>query len=119
MVPPIALELPTSCGNACVFIAWSEYTCVVDKTCCFERKSMVVSLNFIELELLQHEDTWLTPIAVRSKIIEKVKGGFSHMMRLFLAVLLIGAEGLSTAGYPLVINGQTLLLYARWQLLVE
>ena len=85
-----------------------------------QRKAMVLSFNFIELgkETMWHENYWLTPACVRHNVISQVPGGWSHMFREYLQLHLIGPLGLSTAGVPLMLNGQPFLLYGKLKYLV-
>ena len=59
------------------------------------RKTMVLAFNFEQLgtAVLEKDYSWMVPIAVRSVKIKKVLGGWSHMLRRFFRVLLLGAHG--------------------------
>ena len=85
-----------------------------------QRKCMVLSFNFIELgkETLWHENYWLTPVCVRHNVISQVPGGWSHMFRKYLQLHLMGPIGLSTAGVPLMLNGQHFLLFGKLKYLL-
>ena len=79
------------------------------------RKVMVLSFTFLELgrDALWEENCWVTPVAVRHSHIVRVKGGWSHMLAKYLTCHLLGAQGVSTAGVPLMLNGQPFLLFAK------
>lgn len=85
-----------------------------------ERKSMNLSFTFVELgkDALWHESIWLTPICVRHAMIDRVDGGFSAMFKRYLKLHLLGATGLSTAGVPITINGQHVLLFGKLSFLL-
>ena len=72
------------------------------------RKVMAASFNMLELgtTALRKDSTWLTPIAVRSSHMQRVKGGWGNMFRLFLHALLLGDRGFATSGAPIVLNGR-------------
>jgi hypothetical protein len=55
---------------------------------------------------------WVPAVVVRTAIIDKAVGGWSGMLRLFLEDLLLGAEGLSTAGLPLMIGERCVAIRA-------
>ncbi len=65
-----------------------------------QRKSMTIGINFLNLgqEAVTSDLMWFIPVVVRSTKIQKVIGGFSYMLKLFLRRLLFGPCGLSTAG---------------------
>ena len=75
---------------------------------------MVTSFSFVELRHHLHQDlAWITPAALRSTLIHTVSGGFSCVLKMFLRLVLLGDEGISTAGVPLDIGNETTLLFAR------
>lgn len=79
-----------------------------------ERKCMNLSFSFRELgpAALAMDWAWATPVCVRSKMLNKVRGGWSHMLARYLHCHLDGPQGLSTAGVPLQIRGATRVLFA-------
>ena len=77
------------------------------------RKTTVASFTFIELELCHFDDAWFTPVVVRTSIINRCRGGWSHMAKLFLTLLLLGPEGMATTGLPLLLFGEYLLIFAK------
>ena len=79
------------------------------------RKTMTASFTFEELghDLVRSETFWFTPCGVQRCVIDKAMGGWSHMLALFLRLLLTGPEGMSSAGVPLIIRGRPLMIYAR------
>ena len=65
------------------------------------RKVMVVNMSFAELgdEVLDCDDSWLTPIVVRTTLLKHVQGGWSAMAKEFFRLLLFADEGgLMTSG---------------------
>ena len=76
---------------------------------------MVLSYNFAQLgeELLYKDSSWIIPVVVRSSLFKKVMSGWSHMLAVYLRVHLLGAQGLTTAGVTVMIDGQPLTIYAR------
>ena len=78
------------------------------------RKSMVVSLSFLELgAVIRSEFGWFTGAVVRSSIIHRATGGWSAMMRHDLHVRLLGENGMSESGVAITINRQPLLFFAK------
>ena len=76
---------------------------------------MVLSFSFLELgqEKLWHDECWFSPVVVRSKVISRAQGGWSGMLRAYLNAHLLSATGISTAGLPLMLNGQPFMLFAK------
>jgi hypothetical protein len=56
---------------------------------------------------------WITCVVLRSTVLESVVGGWAACLRLFLERLLLGPNGLTTVGWPMVIGGVHHLLFAR------
>ena len=85
-----------------------------------ERKTMNVSFTFVELgrDAMWHEDLWITPVCVRHTMIAKVASGFSAMLRRYLRLQLLGANGLTTSGVPLMLHGQPFLLFASLRYII-
>ena len=85
------------------------------------RKSMVLSFTFAELagDCDLNEKLWFTPIVVRANIIKNCEGGWSHMLRQVLRMMLIGPEGMTTSGIALIVKGRPLLLYAKLHVLLS
>ena len=76
------------------------------------RKSMVLSYSFIELGVqLQSELLWFTPVVLRSKQIAKIAGGWPACLRNYVLRHCFSASGISTAGIPLLIQGEQILLF--------
>ena len=96
-------------------VAWDEFAPGDKLHADNRRKSMVLSFSFTELgnAALCRDWTWCTPVVVRSTAIASVKGGWSNMLGRYLRMQLLGAHGLTTAGVPLVIEGQHFLLFAK------
>ena len=85
-----------------------------------QRKCMNLSYTFLELgrDALWHEACWVTPVCVRHSKIAAAVGGWSEMLRRYLTLQLLGAQGLCTAGVPLVIKGEHFLLFAKLKYLL-
>jgi hypothetical protein len=79
------------------------------------RKAMVLSFTFRELGMaaMSSAIAWHTPVVVRTQIIGQVAGGWSHLLALYLQKQLLGPSGLATAGVPLMLNGQVVLMFAK------
>jgi hypothetical protein len=78
------------------------------------RKTMVISVSFLELQNLKALQVgWLTIAVIRTTQIHLIRGGFSHCLRVLLRRLFDGPLGLRTSGVPILVNGQRQLLYAR------
>jgi hypothetical protein len=79
------------------------------------RKSMVLSFTFRELgpAAMSSALAWHTPVIVRTQIIGQVAGGWSHLLALYLKKQLLGPSGLATAGVPLTLNGEVVLIFAK------
>jgi hypothetical protein len=79
------------------------------------RKCMNLSFSFLELgnHSLSNELAWFTPVCVRSKQIHLCKGGWSNLLREYLRLQLLGTSGLATAGVPLVLDGEVVLVFAK------
>ena len=79
------------------------------------RKTRVLAFNFEQLgtAVLQEDYSWMVPIAVRSGKIKKVLGGWSHMLRRFFRVLLLGAHEGATVGVTVVCHERTYVIHYR------
>ena len=95
-------------------IAWDEFTPGMVLSPNNARKTMALSFSFIELgqDQLWHEESWFTPVLVRSTIIADTSDGWSGMLRTYLHLHLFSATGIATAGLPLMLHGQAFLLFA-------
>ena len=84
------------------------------------RKSMNLLFNFAEVgpEVLCHDVSWFLPTSVRTMEMNKVVGGWSRMLKIFLHYQLYSPDGLATAGVPLILLGQPYLLKAKLKLLL-
>ncbi len=77
---------------------------------------MVLNFSFLELGqgALSQGHAWVTAAVARAHgVIDKAAGGWSAMLRLFLERLMVGPEGLSTAGFPLTVEGRSLLVFGK------
>ena len=79
------------------------------------RKTMVLAFNFEQLgtAVLDKDYSWMVPIAVRSVKIKKVLGGWSHMLKRFFHVLLLGAHGGATVGVRVVCHERPYVIHYR------
>ena len=79
------------------------------------RKTMVLAFNFEQLgtAVLERDYSWMVPIAVRTAIIKEVVGGWSHMLRRFFHVLLLGAHGGATVGVTVVCHERIYVIHYR------
>jgi len=75
------------------------------------RKSMVVSYTFLELgsSLLGNDALWSTPAVIRHATIQRIDGGWSHALKLFLNRMFFGTHGFLVTGVPIADdNGDTI-----------
>ena len=79
------------------------------------RKAMVCSFSFLEFgqTSLSSEHAWTTPVVVRSSQMSKVVGGWPRIIKEMLQLLLIGSDGLTTAGIALKIRDTDVLLFGQ------
>ena len=84
------------------------------------RKSMNLLFNFAEIgpEMLCHDSSWFLPITVRTMQVNRIAGGWSRMLKVFLHRALYSDDGLTTAGIPLVLHGAPYLLKAKLKILL-
>ena len=75
---------------------------------------MCFSLNFKELgrQALCHELTWITCAAIRSIVITKTEGGWSHLLSRLIRLMLMGPLSMKVVGIPLILHSQIFVLYA-------
>ena len=85
------------------------------------RKAMNLSFNFIEVgsAVLSHVFSWFTPVSIRTKVMAKVPGGWSQLLRRFLHLQLLGPDGLETAGVPIMLHGSCYLLKAKLKAMIS
>ena len=78
------------------------------------RKCMNLGFSFLELGqiALFHDWAWLTPVCILSSGIGKIRGRWSHFLRVYLRFQLLGVCGLSTSGVPLMLQWQPVMLFA-------
>ena len=88
-------------------IAFDEYSPGNKFKCDNGRKSMVLSYSFMELGTELHSELVWVP---RSKMIHTIAGGWSACLRNYLIQHCYSTSGISTAGIPLTIQGQGVLL---------
>ena len=80
------------------------------------KKCMVLSFNFAELgkRNLSRGLTWMVPVAVRHSMLERVRGGWPHMLKTYLRRQLLGSQcGLQTSGVVVNLHGEHLVIFAR------
>ena len=65
-----------------------------------KRKNMCVMFNFLELgaDILEIDATWFVPVVVRPKLFERLDGGWSALLKLFLRRMLLGPQSFSVGG---------------------
>ena len=94
-------------------IAFDEYSPGNNFNCDNGRKPMVLSYSFMELGTELHSElVWFTPVVLRSKMIHTIDGGWSACLRNYVIRHCYSTSGISTAGIPLTIQGQSVLLFA-------
>ena len=76
------------------------------------RKSMVANFSFLELECRSDCAWWTMAVALTTKI-QEVQGGWSKMLRELLRMSLVGPSGMHTAGIPLMLQGEHIVIYAK------
>ena len=79
------------------------------------RKTMVVSINFLELgfSALCHEMTWMTVALCRNHVLTDVVGGWPRLFGIILRMLLLDDLSFLQAGCPLELRGRTFMLFAN------
>ena len=105
---------PSSCTSKWrLLIGWDEFVPGNKMAIQNSRKTMVLNFSFLELHSrLHHDAAWITPLAIRASVIQKVSGGWSAVLRAFLRLLLVGPQGLHSGGHPVAVGGDMRLLYA-------
>jgi len=80
-----------------------------------QRKAMTLCFSFLELgrRCLQIPCVWLLPVFCRASLYNKVEGGWSYFLCIYLERQFLSANGLQTAGIPLKLKGQWFLLKAK------
>ena len=80
-----------------------------------QRKCMVLSISWLELgqTALSEGPAWISPLVMRSHMIDKIQGGWSHVLRKVMEDMFFGPEGLSTVGAPIVVHGRDRILFCR------
>ena len=96
-------------------VAWDEF--VPGKKLAYDnnRKCMNMSFSFLELgqTALYHNWAWFTPVCLRTQMVKRTKGGWPAYLRASSHIQLLGTDGLTTAGTPVVIRGQSTMTVAR------
>lgn len=85
------------------------------------RKTMVVAFSFAEFgdPALSDERAWFTVATVRSTVIEKVVGGWSHMLLRLLKHMFVGDTSMASLGVALSVRGRASMLFARLKVLMS
>jgi len=106
---PVSMDAPWS-----LIVAFDEYIPGSQRNLLNHRKAMVLSFSFLELgEALRSEAAWLTPVVLRSDIINRTKGGWSHCFAQVMRLMLLDVEAFATSGVPLSVLGEPVLMFAR------
>lgn len=77
------------------------------------RKCFVLSFTFMELDFLESELVWFTPVVVRATKVHECAGGWPAFLRRYLGLHLVGARGVQTAGLGLTLDGEPRVIFAR------
>ena len=98
-----------------MIIGFDEYTPGSKMKPKSNKKVMVFSFSFLQLgkTALNHESCWFSPCCLRTNILTKADGGWSHLLSRMLRLLLVGPLAVRTVGVPLLLHGQIFHLYAR------
>jgi len=85
-----------------------------------DRKSMNLSFTFLQLgeHNIRSDNAWFTPIVVRHSKVCAADGSWGAMLRNYLRLQLLGPSGLTTAGVPVTIAGEDVLIYASLDYMV-
>lgn len=106
---PVSMDAPWS-----LVIGFDEYVPGSQRNVQNHRKAMVLSYSFLELgEALREEAAWMTPVVLRSDVIARTTGGWSHCYAQVMRLMLLDAEGFATSGVPLSVGGQDVLMFAK------
>ena len=117
----MAAQPPTVEAPWSIVVAYDEFIPGNKMNVDFPRKAMVCSFSFKELgqQSLTDGQFWITAVVIRSTSIAKIQGGWPHCLRRFLHRLLLGPQGFLTAGFPLVVEGRPVLLFAKLHALLS
>lgn len=101
-------------GRWDIVFVWDEFSPGNQMAIDNKRKVMNASFNFTQLGMavLSSEASWLTPISVRHNVVARAKVGWSGMLAMFLKHFLFGPQGVCSAGIPLVVDGETIVVMA-------
>ena len=106
---------PTSEAPWGLIVGFDEF-CLGDKLRTNNRRKCMVS-NFtikeFEVQRLWRDLAWFTFLVLRSEVIGKTEGGWSHLAALFLKEMLLGPEGFTTAGVPVTVHGSAVLMICK------
>jgi hypothetical protein len=101
-------------GEWDLIVAWDEFTPRNKRRPDNIRKTMVLSYNFTQLGVSIRSDfTWMIPVTIRSCKLASIRGGFPRILKIFMEKLLFGPHGLMTAGVPLTIHGEIVVMKAH------
>jgi len=102
-------------GTWDIVLAWDEFSLGNKLQVDNRRKTMNLSYNFVQLgaDALRSDATWITAVSVRHSMISSSADGWSGMLATFLRHFLFGPRGISTAGVPFVVGGETHVVKAR------
>lgn len=83
------------------------------------RKAACWYLGIVEMmDFLRREEAWLTIGVIRASHVKKLHGGYSSVARVLLRSLLLGSDGVSSAGVPLHVLGSPRVLYFKFDKLL-
>ena len=77
------------------------------------RKCFVLSFTFLELETVDSESCWFTPVVVRSVMVHRCQGGWPAFLKTYIRTHLLGNLGIAAAGVALLLDGSPHVLFAR------
>jgi hypothetical protein len=101
-------------GEWDLIVAWGEFTPGNKRRPDNRRKTMVLSYNFTQLGVSIRSDfTWMIPVTIRSCKLASIRGGFPRILKIFMEKLLFGPHGFMTAGVPLTIHGEIVVMKAH------
>jgi hypothetical protein len=101
-----------------VSLAFDEYVPGSKRRLNNKRKVVNIAFSFDELSSFGHVDScWIIPAVLRTSILKRIKGGWSHALMVFLRRMFLGPHGFGTVGAIVRINGEFLIIHAKLNLL--
>ena len=85
-----------------------------------DRKTMNLPYTFLQLgeHNIRSDAAWFTPVIVRHALVNDVSGSWGAMLLEYLRIHLLGQSGFSTAGVPVTIDGEHVMIYASLDFMV-